>query len=271
VRGAGCRVLRAYGLTDKGRVRPTNEDCFAVHEELGLCVVADGMGGHNAGEVAARLAVDAVVEHVRLRSARLRASAGEASGEKSFGVWPFGFDPALSADGNLLRTAIHLASVQIREAAIASHDYAGMGTTIVAARVRDGRLSVAHVGDSRLYIVDGGRLEQVTQDDSWMVSMLAHDPDADPLLLEHHPMRNALTNVVGAKVRTEVHVKERRLGGGELLLLTTDGVHGVLDGARMERLLTEEGDPDVLARGVIDAALTRGSRDNCTAIVARYS
>ncbi len=101
--------------------------------------------------------------------------------------------------------------------------------------------------------------------------MLAHDPAADPLLLEHHPMRNALTNVVGAKTRTEVHVEEQPLAGGELLLLTTDGVHGVLDDRRMERLMMEEEEPYAMARGVINAALTRGSRDNCTAVVARYS
>jgi len=257
VRGAcaGCEVLRAYGLTDKGRVRPTNEDCFAIQEELGLCVVADGMGGHNAGEVAARLAVYAVVDFLRAPD----------------DTFPFGCDPSLSADGNLLRTAIHLANVQIRAAAIASHDYAGMGTTIVAARVRDGRLSVAHVGDSRLYLCDRHQLRQVTQDDSWMVSMLAHDPDADPLLLEHHPMRNALTNVVGARSRTDVHVVEQQLSGGELLLLTTDGVHGVLDDQRIERMLMEEQDPRAIAHGVIKAALARGSRDNCTAVVARYS
>jgi serine/threonine protein phosphatase PrpC len=284
VRGAGCevrgasrgvRVLRAYGLTDKGRLRPTNEDCFAIHEELGLCVIADGMGGHNAGEVAARLAVDAVVDHVAEWSVRLRAADtpsrfGETNGQPTEGAWPFGFDPSLSSDGNLLRTAVHLANVQIREAAIASHDLAGMGTTIVAARVRDRRLSVAHVGDSRLYVLDGRRLEQMTQDDSWMVSMLANDPHADPLLLEHHPMRNALTNVVGARARTEVHVEERQLGGGELLLLTTDGVHGVLDDRRMERMLADGGELEALAREVVSAALVRGSRDNCTAIVARY-
>ncbi len=256
--------LRAYGLTDQGRVRPTNEDCFAIQEELGLCVIADGMGGHNAGEVAARLAVDAVMDIVRERSASL-------SGERDLEAWPFGFDPSLSSDGNLLRTAIHLASVQIREAAIASDGYAGMGTTIVAARVSEGRLSVAHVGDSRLYLLTGRALRQVTQDDSWMVSMLAHDPQADPLLLEHHPMRNALTNVVGARARTDVHVVEQALAGGELLLLTTDGVHGVLDERRIERMLLEDEDPGAIARGVINAALTRGSRDNCTAVVARYS
>jgi serine/threonine protein phosphatase PrpC len=256
-------VLRAYGLTDKGRVRPTNEDYFAIDEELGLCVIADGMGGHNAGEVASRLAVDAVMDYVRQRSASLAR-------ERHPEYWPFGFDPSLSADGNLLRTAILLANVQIREAAIASHDYAGMGTTIVAARVTDGRLSLAHVGDSRLYLFSGGALRQLTQDDSWMASMLEHDPNADPLLLEHHPMRNALTNVVGARARTEVHLAEQLLTGGETLLLSTDGVHGVLDARRIEQMLIEEEDPRAIAHGLIAAALTRGSRDNCTAVVARY-
>ena len=246
--------LRAYGFTDKGPVRPTNEDCFAVREELGLCVIADGMGGHNAGEVAARLAVDAVVNVVQ---------------EPSEG-WPFGFDPSLSQSGNLLRTAIHVANVQVREAAGASNAYAGMGTTIVVARVADGTLSVAHAGDSRLYLLARQALQQLTEDDSWMVSMLAQDVNADPLLLQHHPMRNALTNVVGATSRTEVHVIEQPLTGGELILLTTDGVHGVLDDSRIEALLLEHDDPRAIAHAVISTALTRGSRDNCTAVVGRY-
>jgi serine/threonine protein phosphatase PrpC len=280
--------LQAYGLTDKGRVRPTNEDCFAIHEELGLCVVADGMGGHNAGEVAARLAVDAVVDFVRARAevrprsdqGQTLVGAGSDLGQtwvrpgsdlrQVVDLWPFGFDPSLSEDGNLLRTAVHLAHIQIREAAISSHDCAGMGTTIVAARVAGGRLSVAHVGDSRLYVMAGGGLRQVTQDDSWMAAMLADDPHANPLLLEHHPMRNALTNVVGARARTEVHVAEEALVGGELLLLSTDGVHGVLDGRRIERLMVEDENPRAIAHGLVRAALTRGSRDNCTAVVARY-
>ena len=256
-------MLRAYGLTDRGRVRPINEDCFAIQEELGLCVIADGMGGHNAGEVAARLAVDTIVDFVRERSASL-------SGERDLDAWPFGFDPSLSADGNLLRTAIHLANVRILEAAVSSNHYAGMGTTIVAARAAGGRLSVAHAGDSRLYLVAGRQLRQLTRDDSWMVSMMTHDPQADARLLEHHPMRNALTNVVGVRARTEVHVVEQPLEGGELMLLSTDGVHGVLDESRIEQMMLEGDDPRAIAHGVIEAALARGSRDNCTAVVARY-
>ncbi len=269
-------MLQAYGLTDKGRVRPTNEDCFAIQEELGLCVIADGMGGHNAGEVAARLAVDAVVdyvtEHAWVRQGADWGQTGVGIGsDPNWPTWPFGLDPSLSADGNLLRTAILLANIQILEAAIASNDYAGMGTTIVAARAIGGRLSVAHVGDSRLYLVVDRHIRQVTQDDSWMVSMLAHDPVADPMLLQHHPMRNALTNVVGARARTDVHVAEQALAGGELLLLTTDGVHGVLDENRIARMMLEDEEPRAIAHGVIKAALARGSHDNCTAVVARYT
>jgi len=286
-------VLRAFGLTDKGRVRPINEDCFAIQEELGLCVIADGMGGHNAGEVAARLAVDAVVEVVRSatdpratpsvnRSARTFAEGlsaspvarsasggGSLSGER-VDPWPFGYDPSISDAGNLLRTAIHVASVQVLEAAGSAHQYAGMGTTIVAARAEGGRLSVAHAGDSRLYVLARGRLRQMTTDDSWLVSMLADDPYADVAALQHHPMRSALTNVVGAKAHTDVHVAEQALAGGELLLLSTDGVHGVLDETQLERMMREEDDPRTIAQIVVRAALARGSRDNCTAIVARY-
>jgi serine/threonine protein phosphatase PrpC len=247
-------MLQAYGISDKGRVRPTNEDCFAADEALRLCVVADGMGGHNAGEVAARIAVDAVVELVR----------------EGAGGWPFGVDPELSDAGNLLRTAIYLANARILETAVGDEQYEGMGTTIVAALVAGGRLSVGHVGDSRFYLFANGRLRQLTHDDSWVATVLAHDPDVDPSVLEQHPMRNALTNVVGTRSHTEVHIVEETLQGAELLLLTTDGIHGVLDDLRLEQLLGEGHDPRQTAAAILDAALTCGSRDNCTAIVARY-
>jgi PPM family protein phosphatase len=260
--------LRAYGLTDKGRIRPTNEDCFAIREDLGLCVIADGLGGHNAGEVAARLAVDAVVNYVGEHHARCGDGSLTGAADRP-DLWPFGFDPALSADGNLLRAAVHAADLQVRETAVSSQGCAGMGTTIVAVRVASGRLSVAHAGDSRLYLLAGGTLRQVTQDDSWIAAMLADDPDADPAVLALHPLRNALTNVVGAKSRTEVHVVEHKLAGGELLLLSTDGVHGVLDGHRIEEVVREEEEPRAIAHAIVNSALTRGSRDNCTAVVAR--
>jgi len=264
-------VLRAFGISDKGRIRPTNEDCFAVDEALQLCIVADGMGGHNAGEVAARMAVDAIVDHVRSAESRALHHAAERSASLSGERFPFGYDDALSDEGNVLRTAIHLANQQILEAAVTGVGYAGMGTTIVAAQVVDGRLIVAHVGDSRLYLLANGALTQLTNDDSWLATVLAQDPDVDPIVLQHHPMRNALTNVVGGRAKTDVHVVEQMISGGELLMLSTDGVHGALTDARLKELLSEDEDLEAVARHVIGAALLRGSRDNCTAVVARYA
>jgi len=267
-------VLVAYGITDKGRVRPTNEDRFAILEPLGFCVIADGMGGHNAGEVASRLVVDTVVEVVQQRSAasseRSRALEGSALKAVDSALHPFGRDPAVSEEGNLLRTAILLANAQVLEAATIAEQYAGMGTTVVASLAVDGRLIVASVGDSRLYLYAGDRLRQLTSDDSWVATVLASDPNADPLLLQHHPMRNALTNVVGARSHTEVHVVEESLAPGDRLLLTTDGVHGVVADDQIERMMREDDDPREVADRILAMALARGSRDNCTAIVARY-
>ena len=141
---------------------------------------------------------------------------------------------------------------------------------MVAARVTGGHLAIGHVGDSRLYLMANGCLRQLTHDDSWLATVLAEDPDTNPATLDRHPMRNALTNVVGARSCTTVHTAEATLDGGELLLLTTDGVHGVLTDAWLERALGTGDDlPDMAAR-VVDGALRQGSRDNCTAIVARY-
>lgn len=244
-------MVRAFGITDKGRIRPSNEDCFAIHEHLGLAVIADGMGGHNAGEVAARMAVDAVVDYFTT----------------VHDDWPFGFDPDLSANGNRMRTAILLANVQILENAITNDDHAGMGTTVVSARVADGRLVCGHVGDSRLYLLSGGSLRQLTADDSWMAAILAHDPAADRSSLRYHPMRHALTNVVGARTRTDVHVVESAVEPGDVMLLTTDGVHEVLDDRRLEQLLRRDADPKTTAQHIVATALARGTRDNLTAVV----
>jgi len=247
-------MLRASGVTDKGGVRPTNEDCFVVDDTLRLLAVADGMGGHRAGEVAARLALDAVLDLLRHPPSD----------------WTHGYDPSISPAANLLRTGIHFANQIVLETAGKSDRYAGMGTTVVAALVVGDRLAAAHVGDSRLYLLSHGRLRQLTQDDTWMAAVMTANPKTDPAAFQHHPMRHALTNVVGAWPSTVVHVVERTLTEGDLLLLTTDGVHGVVDDRRLEEMLLAGDPPDEAARHVVKTALCRGSRDNCTAVVARY-
>jgi protein phosphatase len=162
-----------------------------------------------------------------------------------------------------------MANVQILDAALTIDRYSGMGTTLVAALVRGNTLTVAHVGDSRLYLF-GQRLRQLTSDDSWTATVLAADPDMRPAVLQEHPMRNALTSAVGVRTCTTVHVVEESLGGGERILLTTDGIHGVLDPLCVEQLLGEQGLPAV-PHGLVAAALARGGVDDCTAVVAEYS
>jgi PPM family protein phosphatase len=240
-------VIHAFGLSDKGCARRDNEDRFAVDEDLALLVVADGMGGHKAGEVAAQLTVDAVVETVRSAEA-----------------FALGTPHA-----DVLRTGIQLAGEKIRAAALQEDDYVGMGTTVVAARVGGGRLSVAYAGDSRLYVLSRGQLRQVTQDDTWLATVLASDPGADRTALEHHPMRHLLTNAVGAMAHTTVHLVEETIEDGDVLLMTTDGVHDVMDEWRLAQVLLEDDDPRTIAENLVRCALTRGSRDNCTAVIAR--
>lgn len=245
---------RAFGLSDKGRVRKTNEDAFVCADDLQLFVVADGMGGHAAGEVASRLAVDAITGFVRRT-----VDGSEFS-------WPYGIDPKLSFDGNRLRTAIHLANRRVFRAAEEHDDYMGMGTTVVGALLAGPKLIVGHVGDSRLYILEDGHLRQQTKDDSWAATIL-DQRDGDRAALATNPMRNVLTNVLGAREQTEIHMAELPLHGGERLLLCTDGLHGTLDDDAIRRTLVDEPDAAGAARALVETALSTGSRDNVTAVV----
>ena len=259
-------MLRASGHSDTGRVRASNEDCFAIDDRLALWVIADGMGGHNAGEVASRMTVDEVTDFVAQWSVADGTDDDDPDLDKT---WPFGYDTQLTKDGNLLRTAVQIANVQILEASSHSEEYAGMGTTIVAARVTGAQLTVAHVGDSRLYLKTAGNIRSLTRDDSWLAAILSQNPDTDPAVFRQHPMRNALTSVVGALPRIDVHIAEVALSSGDMVLMSTDGVHGVLDDATLASLMTGDDVPAV-ARRIVVAAMDAGSTDNCTTIVARY-
>jgi len=223
-----------------------------------LFAVADGMGGHEAGEVASRLAIEAI-------SGFIRRSAADTDFS-----WPYGLDGNLSYDGNRLRTAIHLANRRIFRAAESNDDYSGMGTTIVGLLANGTRVAIANVGDSRLYLLRRGKLEQLTQDDSWAATILAHDPRVKPADLAHHPMRNVLTNVLGAREQVDVHLAERDLEAGDVMLLCSDGLHGVLDLEQLRIILQSTPDVDNAARTLVDTAIENGARDNVTALVVRY-
>jgi len=251
-------VIQACGVSDTGRVRKTNEDKFISDPEFRLFAVADGMGGHSAGEVASRLAIEALTGFIRRSAADTDFS------------WPYGLDKTLSFDGNRLRTAVHLANRKVFRAAESSDDYNGMGTTIVSVLVGDDRISVAHVGDSRMYLLSNGHIAQLTFDDTWAATILAQDPSLDPAEIARHPMRNVLTNVLGARDHVDVHLTECSVSPGDLLLLCTDGLHGVLDADTLKATMTSAPNVESAARALVESALDGGGRDNTTALVVRY-
>jgi protein phosphatase len=245
-------------VSDAGRVRPSNEDRFVSDAQIGLFAVADGMGGHKAGEVAAQLAIDAITGFI-------------SRSDKDYDVtWPYGIDDTLSFDGNRLRTAIFLANRKVFRAAESSDDYGGMGTTIVGVLMNGRHASIGSVGDSRVYLLANGALEQMTTDDSWAATILSQDPTMKTEDIAQHPMRNVLTNVLGGRPTVDVHVTERVLLGGEMLLLCSDGVHGVLTPERLRDLLLSAADEQAAAQLIVRTALETGSRDNATALVLRY-
>ena len=248
----------AAGVTDVGRTRSSNEDAFVTDTDLGLFAVADGMGGHQAGEVASRLAIDTLVSFVR------------ASRTDSGITWPFGFDTTLSFEANQLRSGIQLANQQIRYEAQRHPEYDGMGSTIVALLVWEGRYAWAGVGDSRLYRFRRGALEQLTVDDSWAASMQRAGASLEAI--EQHAMRHVLTRALGTATSLDIRVESDAVDQGDLLLLCSDGLYGPLGDEGLRHLLggaAASTTPDVLAAALVEAANRAGGPDNVTAVVLR--
>jgi len=250
-------MIIAHGATHPGPVRRLNEDAFLCDLEQSLFIVGDGMGGHQAGEVASTIAVEAI----RIFIARTRDD------EKV--TWPYGIDPAVSFDANRVGTAIRIANRRVFKTSENSEQYTGMGTTIVVAMVNDGRIVFSSVGDSRIYSFAQGTLTQLTQDDSW-VSVLTANGTVDADAIARHPMRHVLTNVVGARETLDCRVQERVLADAELFLLSTDGLHGTLEAEAIEAIMRSHTSPAVLAPALVQAALERGSKDNITALVVQH-
>lgn len=247
--------MKVHGISHPGTTRSHNEDAMTWDEELGFVAIADGMGGHQAGEVASNLALEAMLTFMRKS-----ASPGEF-------VWPLGEEPDLSPAANRLATAIRLGNRSVFKGAEATPQYLGMGTTVVGLLVDGTRVTYAGVGDSRLYAFEQGELRQLTTDDSWMV-LLANEPGMTPDILRHHPMRNVLTNVVGAKLELTVEVIEADLPG-VTLLLCSDGVHGALTDEMMAEILASEPDLQKASQALVEAAMDNGSTDNVTAVLVQ--
>jgi PPM family protein phosphatase len=248
--------LTVGSRTDVGP-RKMNQDHHGSWPELGLFVVADGMGGHNAGEVASHLAVETI---------RIFIADSAASPDIT---WPFGLEVKNSIDTNRLTTAVRLANRKIYNEGTKSPDLSGMGTTVVAALVAGDRITIVGVGDSRIYRLRQGTLEQLTKDDTWLASVLGEKQaeDADP----QHPLRHVLTSVVGTKDDIKPGAREEELKAGDRFLLCSDGIHGKLDATALTSLLSTAPGADEAAATVVKEAITRGTTDNATALVINVS
>src|SRR3954470_22400027 len=243
-------------LSDPGLRRSSNEDCYCTREDIGLYMVADGMGGHVAGEVASRVAVDAI-----------QAFIEETAGADKNRTWPFPFDPTLSLDANRIKASFRLANRRIAATIAESQDLRGMATTASALLAGPESACVAHVGDSRVYALRDGRLTQITNDHSWVEEQVRAGT-LTPSAARLHPWRNVVTRALSGGDDPEVDVTELHLEPGERFLLCSDGLFSVVPDPQITEVLADRTiSLDDACRRLIEAANAGGGPDNITAVV----
>lgn len=247
-------TLLMTGRTDTGMVREHNEDCFLVMPESGIAILADGMGGHLAGEVASAMAIDKVTHSLR--------HAFAAAHQKNEGQ-------VESTEAQALVEAIKDANSAIHAASMNRPEQAGMGTTIVAATFHDQLLTVAHVGDSRLYRYRQGVFSQVTEDHS-MVQELLRRGLMTPEEARTSVNRNLVTRALGVDPMVEVEVKEQSFEDGDVYLMCSDGLNDVLLDEEIAAILGEQlSDLDMAAQIMITEVNARGGPDNVSIVLIR--
>jgi PPM family protein phosphatase len=240
-----------------GMTRSSNEDSVLTDPGLGLLVVADGMGGHRGGEVASAMAVRSLHEFV------------QASRTDSAITWPCGLEVHRSFEANQLKNAAQVAHWQVHAESLRNPDLQGMGSTLVALIVTDNRVTLVNVGDSRCYLFRQGALTQLSIDDSWAASLM--ESGLDPDTIRAHPMRNMLTQALGSDQVLDIHIREETLEPGDLLLLCSDGLYGVIGEGDMRVALSSlDGHMEAQADRLIELANLAGGPDNITVVIARY-
>lgn len=237
-------ILRAAGATDVGRRRRTNEDRFGFDPGLGLYLVADGMGGHTAGQVASGLAMDAMLEAVRC------GTVGDGSPTER------------------LRRAVAAANDLIFGTAEEQPGLAGMGTTLVALLVAGGRAAVAHVGDSRVYRVRAGRIRQLTDDHS-LVGELQRRGEISADAAREHPHRHVLTRALGVRADAEPDLAELGFESGDVFVLCTDGLTQHVRDEEIEKSVVAGADLAEACERLVALANARGGEDNITVLLVR--
>jgi PPM family protein phosphatase len=257
------QTMRIAARSDVGKIRGNNEDCVAFDARLGIAVLADGMGGLRAGEVASATAVEAVMEHVLDNADRLPGKFADIAR---------GDDGALAEQlGATLREALVLANRRVYTLADSCDEYAGMGTTVVVGALRNGRFVAAHVGDSRAYRFRGGELARLTADHS-LVQQLVELGILSPAEARRAPNRNIVTRAVGIEADVEADVTDVDARAGDVFLLCSDGLTDMVDDATIARFcaqLAADDEPARLVDALIDAALISGGYDNVSVVALR--
>jgi len=249
--------IKSHGATDVGMKRRHNEDVYLIDQEIGLFLVADGMGGHAAGEVASKIAADSIRDYI----ARLSPPSPAET-------WPEHWDPEHKASSNMLRDAILSAHQNVMQAVDEDPARKGMGTTVVVAFHEDESsiLTVAHVGDSRAYRLRKGKLEILTQDHSWV-----HEQVVAGLLTEEagrsHPLKNVVTQALGGSALPQATILETPMIEGDLFLLCSDGLNTMLEDREIGDILRSAGSLEEIASRLILTANERGGNDNTTIVL----
>lgn len=242
--------------SDPGLRRSSNEDSYCTRPDLGLYVVADGMGGHVAGEVASRVAVEAIEIFIQ-----------ETAGADKNRTWPFPFEPALSLEGNRLKAAFRLANRKIANTIADSTDLRGMATTASALLTGPDGACVAHVGDSRVYVLRDRSFDQITHDHSWVEEQVRAGT-MSPTAARQHPWRNVVTRALSGGEDPEVDVTQIRPERAERYLLCSDGLFSVVSDEQIAEILGNRSIAlNEVCRRLIEAANNGGGPDNITALV----
>lgn len=249
--------VRAAGLTDVGLKREHNEDSMLVAKDLGLFSVADGMGGHAAGEVASAAAISAVEDFVH-----------QARDDENI-TWPFGTRTDLDSNENILLSALSLANQKVCSLSKSDTSLGGMGTTVVALYLVDDKAHVGHVGDSRLYRFRDGVLEIVTQDHSWVNEQLQRNIISEEEARTHR-WRNVITRALGSRDDIEVDIQTLETQPGDLFLLCSDGLTSMMSDAEISETLNSGNvDPPKICEELVRLANEAGGLDNVSVIVVQ--
>jgi serine/threonine protein phosphatase PrpC len=245
--------IRYAAKTDPGLKRNHNEDYFSLIEEEQLFLVADGMGGHACGEVASKMAADVVREFYG------RSRDDDAT-------WPFKMDRQLSYLENRLVVGIKLANQRIFDAANRDPRLKGMGTTVVIGQIAGEKFYIAHVGDSRCYRVRSGQVKQMTRDHSLLEDYKDARPDMSDEEQKKFPHKNVITRALGMRELVQVDVSAEEVQDGDVFLLCSDGLSGMLDDKRIGDVVTKAGDLETAVASLIEGANQAGGNDNITVL-----